>query len=58
MKPENKSGKRKEDSGNFTRRATGGAVVLFPFPDFSVCCRRPVYGFNFRFSLSAIRFCP
>jgi hypothetical protein len=57
MKPENKSGKRKAESGNILSRAPGRADIFFLFADFSFCRCVMSGDFSFRFPLSAFRFC-
>jgi hypothetical protein len=57
MNPENKSGKRKAESGNFPQRKIGGAAVSFLAVILSLCRQTPPDILSFRFPLSAFRFC-
>jgi hypothetical protein len=57
MKPENKSGRRKAESGKFSPCMTGGVAASFLSANFSGYCQAPPGGFSFRFPLSAFRFC-
>jgi len=57
MRPENKSEKRKAESGKFPERTIGGAAASFPAAIFLHCRQLPTGGCCFRFPLSAFRLC-